>query len=312
MCYRVRKLRLSDGPLPAIPRTHLSELKRRIGEHMKNKNFLSDCIHINTEDNRFQRVLTLKQNHEKRKRYGEFLVEGISSLKQALKNGWKMRVMLFSSSAGLSDWAEHAIQQSRANERWDLSQDLMAKLSDKEDTSELMAIVKMPERDASAIPIRKDGLVVVLDRPMNPGNLGSTIRSCDAFGVHGIFVTGHATDIYDPQTLRSSVGTLFSIPIVKLESHKNIMEWISQAADEGVKYTIVGTSAKGTNTLVEHKFRGPLVMIFGNETFGMSQSYKSICDTIIRIPISGTASSINLSCAASIALYEISRQRHQA
>ena len=90
--------------------------------------------------------------------------------------------------------------------------------SNKSEPSELLALVAMPADDLDRIPLSPDLLVVAFDRPASPGNLGSIIRSCDALGAHGVIMTGHSVDLYDPETISASVGSLFALPVVRLPS----------------------------------------------------------------------------------------------
>ena len=139
--------------------------------------------------------------------------------------------------------------------------------------------------------------------------LGTLIRSADAFGACGVLTTGHAADFYDPQCLRATIGTLFARPFAALESMQDALDW---AASLPVRLNIVGTSAHGTCLLEEVDLTGPTLLLVGNETFGLSKGWKEHCDVLAKIPIQGSASSLNAGCAASICLYEIDRQRRQA
>ncbi len=260
-------------------------------------------------DNFFQRAEVLKRNREKRTRNGQFLVEGVSQISLAISHGWQVEVLLFSPTLLVSKWAKELLSSGIAEERWELSPELMQELSEKDETSEVMAIIRAKKLTPADIQPQKDGLVVVFDRPSSPGNLGSSIRSADAFGAHGIIVSGHAVDIYDPFVVRGSMGALFALPVTTCPSHLEVMEWVNNARAAGFNYQIVGSSGKTADLITNTSFERPTVLILGNETVGMSRGYWNICDAVVRIPIGGALSSINVSCAASILLYEITRQR---
>lgn len=89
----------------------------------------------------------------------------------------------------------------------------MEKLSDKEETSEIIAIVEIPEDDVSRLSITDQMLIVVFDRPSNRGNLGTIIRTCDALGAQGLIITGHAVDAYDSETIRATTGSFLMFPL---------------------------------------------------------------------------------------------------
>lgn len=264
---------------------------------------------VTKRDNYFQRAEVLKRNREKRTQYQQFLVEGVAQISIAVKYNWRIDAFLYADDRPLSQWAQQLIDAHTARELWELSPELMADLSEKDETSELLAIVEARRLSPQDIPPQAHGLVVVFDRPSSPGNLGSSIRSADAFGAHGIIVTGHAVDLYDPFVIRGSMGALFTMPVTNAVSHLEVLEWVKQARAAGYDYQIVGSSGKASTLLSEHSFARPTVLVLGNETVGMSRGYWEICDASVKIPISGALSSINVSCAASILLYEVARQR---
>ncbi len=261
------------------------------------------------QDNFFQRAEVIKRNREKRTQHGHFLVEGVAQISIAVKHGWGIHAFLHSSGRPLSTWATELLRSAAAQEIWELSPDLMAILSDKDETSELLAIVETRKLAPTNIPAVGRGLVVVFDRPSSPGNLGSSIRSADAFGATGIIVTGHAVDIYDPFVVRGSMGAIFGLPVTTATSHLDVKQWADSARAQGHDYQIVGSSGKTETLVTAQDFTRPTVLVLGNETVGMSKGYWDICDAVVKIPIGGELSSINVSCAASILLYEVTRQR---
>jgi len=264
---------------------------------------------IYSENNAFQHAEVLKRNRVKRQKNGKFFVEGVRSINQLVNSAWKIDSFLFSSDKKLSKWAQNILETSRAKIHYDLKQELLQKLSDKEEASELIALVNMPKDDLSRIKKSDNLLVVVLDRPTSPGNLGTIIRSCNSLNVDGIIITGHATDLYGPHTIQGAVGSLFSIPIIRLESHKEVLEWVEKLKEDLQSLQIIGTSAKADKYIEKQDFTIPTILLIGNESLGLSNSYKSMCDELVKIPISGVVSSLNIGCATSIFLYEIQRQR---
>lgn len=266
-------------------------------------------IKIYSENNDFQYVETLRRKREKRQRQREFFVEGVRPINQALKYRWPIRAFLYSREKQLSDWAQHILRDSQASIHYELPWHLHAKLSNKSEPSELLALVAIPEDDLVRIPLREHMLIVVFDRPASPGNLGTIIRSCDALHVDGMVITGHSVDVYDPETISASTGSLFALPIVRLPSHKELQSWFEVIRQHIGPIHIVGSDEKGERELSQHDFVQSTILVVGNETWGMSAAYRELCDTIVNIPIQGSASSLNVACATSILLYEIDRQR---
>lgn len=269
-------------------------------------------LHVSAENQAFQYIETLQRKRVKRTRSREFVVEGVRPINQAIQHGWQLRSLLYSRERPLSDWAEGILAQPLAPVHYEMPLRLLAKLSRKSETSELLAVVAMPPDDLGRIPLAADLLVVVCDRPASPGNLGSIIRSCDALGAHGVIITGHAVDLYDPETISASTGSLFAAPVIRLASDQDVVAWAQRVGSVLGDLQIVGTSEKATIGVSEHGFVRPTILVVGNETWGMSAGYTELCDTHVRIPMSGAASSLNVASATSIVLYEISRQRRLA
>jgi 23S rRNA (uridine2479-2'-O)-methyltransferase len=269
----------------------------------------STVIKIFTENSDFQYLETLRRNRAKRNRVGEFFVEGVRAITQAVENKWEINALVFSREKRLSDWAEGMLQKAHAKKYFELPLRLMEKLSDKDETSELIALVGIPADELSRIPVHENMLVIILDRPSSPGNLGTIIRSCDALGADGLIVSGHAADLYDPETIRGTTGSFFCVPAVRVPSHKELLPWMDGLRQRFSGLQVVGTSAKAKKPIHEHDFSLPTVLVVGNETNGLNDAYQALADIMVTIPMTGYASSLNVACATSILLYEAARQR---
>ncbi len=262
------------------------------------------------ENNEFQHIEVLKRNREKRSKYNEFFIEGVKSINYAIQYDWNIKTYVYSREKPLSQWAENVLSNSKAELHLELPLKLMKKLSDKdEEVSEILAVIDMPENDLSRIKIKDDMLVVVFDRPSSHGNLGTLIRSSEALKVDGIIVTGHAIDLYDPKTIRSSMGTFFSVPTIRLQSHNDLIPWFTNIKSSMKNFKVVGSTSKANKFVMDADLTNPMALLIGNETYGLSNNYKAICDMLIKIPMDGNITSFNVACAASIILYEIRRQR---
>ena len=268
-------------------------------------------IRVYSENNLFQYMDTLRRRREKRQHEGVFFLEGVRPINQALAHGWRVVTFAYAPERGLSSWAREILAQSRAETHVELPAALLAKLSSKSEPSELLALLAMPADDLDRLALAPDLLVVICDRPASPGNLGSIIRSCDALGAHGVIITGHSVDLYDPETISASVGSLFTLPVVRLPSPRALAPWMERVRERLGALTMVGCDEAGKTRLWEQDFRGPTLLVMGNEKWGMSAAYREQCDVITRIPMAGSASSLNVASATSIFLYEIARQRGQ-
>ncbi|MHB8625084.1 MAG: TrmH family RNA methyltransferase [Aggregatilineales bacterium] len=265
-----------------------------------------------SENNAFQYVETLRRNREKRHRHREFFVEGVRPINQALAHGWPISAFYYTDNHSLSDWAKRILAESTAETHYELPSALLAKLSLKNEPSELLAVFSMPDDQLERIPIRENPLIVLFDRPASPGNLGSIIRSCDALGADGLVITGHSADLYDPETISATTGSLFALPVVRQAGLNDVRPWLETIRQRIGSLQLVGSSEDAPEDVATHDFTGPTVIALGNETWGLSAAYQAACNRLVRIPMGGSASSLNVACAASILLYEIDRQRRAA
>ncbi|MFE0253706.1 RNA methyltransferase [Streptomyces sp. NPDC059010] len=264
---------------------------------------------ITSRNARFQQWQALLGNRNKRTRAGEFLVLGVRPISLAVEHGWPVRTLLYDGQRELSKWARE-ILRTVSTEQIAMAPDLLMELGEKtEAPPEIVAVVEMPADDLGRITVGDDFLGVLFDRPTSPGNIGSIIRSADALGAHGLIVAGHAADVYDPKSVRSSTGSMFSLPAVRVPSPAEVMEWVEARRAAGTPIVLVGTDEHGDCDVFDFDFTQPTLLLIGNETAGLSNTWRTLCDYTVSIPMTGSASSLNAANAATAILYEAVRQR---
>ncbi|WP_310604231.1 TrmH family RNA methyltransferase [Anaerosporobacter sp.] len=267
-------------------------------------------IEVYVKNNIYQHILVLKTNRKKRNYYKEFVVEGVRNINEAIRNGWNIKYFVFIEGK-ISDWAQDILHEVKTNINYRFSKELMKELSSKEDTSELMAVVEMRENVFEQIELSTNPFFVLFDRPSNKGNLGTLVRSCDALGVDLLIIIGHAVDIYDPDVIVSSMGSFFSLKIVRILDNNKLDEFICNVRKKYSDFKMIGSTAHVQKTICELDLTSPLMLMIGNETKGLSYHYKEKSNELCSIPMAekAVASSFNVSCAASIMMYEVVRQR---
>ena len=263
-----------------------------------------------TKNNIFQKFEVLKTNRNKRYRYHEFFVEGVRSLNEAVRNNWKIKSFIYDKN-NLSDWAKDMINKVNTDMNYCLTPELMKELSGKEDTSELMAVIEMREDELEQVTLSEKPFIVLFDRPSNRGNLGTMILSCDALGADMLIITGHAVDLYDTDVVVSAMGSFFKLPVIRNSDNKALFEYIDKLKKRYAGFTTIGTTAHNEDPVYSINLTSPLMLMMGNETMGLNKTLKEYCDLLCTIPMSENsyATSFNVSCAASILMYEITRQR---
>jgi 23S rRNA (uridine2479-2'-O)-methyltransferase len=272
-------------------------------------------LRVTSRNAAFQQWQALLSNRVKRQRAREFIVQGVRPISLAVEHGWPCDAIIYDISRPLSRWAEDMLAAAAAAgaQRVAMAPDLLRELGEKDDGApEIVAVAAIPPDDFSRIPGSRAGLLsagllaVTLDRPASPGNIGTVIRSADAFGAHGLVLTGHAADPYDPKSVRASTGSLFAIPVMRAASHADVIAWARSRSA-----AVIGTDEKGEHDIAGTDLTGPAVVVIGNETTGLSEAWRQACDVMARIPITGAASSLNAASAATVVLYEAARQRQR-
>jgi 23S rRNA (uridine2479-2'-O)-methyltransferase len=262
-------------------------------------------VRVGRANNTFQHLEVLKRNRTRRRQYGEFFAEGVRPIQRLVANGWTVRCVCSEDGRTLSLWAESIIEGAGAARHYLLAPELMKQLSDREEPSELLLVAAMRNLRLQDLTLPDDFLVVVLDRPISPGNLGTVIRSADALGADAVLIAGHAADPYDPRSIRASMGSLFSLPVLEIGGPAELEPWLSSLTDVNV----LGTDSTGDTLLADVDLRQPTILVVGNEGAGASHGLLGLCRTVARIPMIGSADSLNMAVAASIALYEAATQR---
>lgn len=264
---------------------------------------------LTKETNEIQRVVTLKNNRNHRHHYQEFVIEGHAAIDEAYRMNWEIRAIFFNKDRPLSQWAKGHLDRHQYEIAYATSSYLMDKISDKTESSELIAIVKTKTRHLQSYQPQQKDVIIVLDEPKSPGNIGMIIRSATAFGASALVISGHAADEYDPKCIRSSVGTFFTLPIYRVEGIASFSTFIDQLKLKS-NTQIIASGNHGTVSLENvHFTQDILFFILGNETSGISRGYQQIADEFVQIPLSGKFTSLNIGAAASIFLYAIFQQR---
>lgn len=265
---------------------------------------------IYTRNNAYQHFQVLKTNRNKRYKAGEFFVEGVRSINEAVRQGWHVRSFLFGEGR-LSDWAANLLRTVPTEVNYRLTDELLEELSGKTDTSELMAVIEMREDKLRESYLSENPFIVLFDRPSNKGNLGTMIRSCDALGADLLIMTGHGVDLYDPDVVVSAMGSFFKLPVVRVSDNHALWNFVADVKRRFPAFQMIGTTAHKENPVTSVNLTGPVMLMLGNETMGLNQSFKESCDILCTIPMAedSYASSFNVSCAASILMYEVTRQR---
>lgn len=259
-----------------------------------------------TQNPRLKEIAKLKKrkDREESKRY---LIEGYRELSRAMSGGESIETLLYSEDLFLGENEYALIERLRSSgaEILPCSARPFEKLSYRDRPDGLLAVAKMKDVSLSTIPLSKKHppFLTVAEAIEKPGNLGSILRSSDAAGVDGVIVCDRCTDIYNPNVVRASVGTLFTQPVVEATFDETV------AFLQKHKVQIVATTPAATQEYTDVDLTGPVAIIMGTEQLGLSQKWLDLADLLVKIPMQGTADSLNVATATTLVLYEVLRQR---
>ena len=161
----------------------------------------------------------------------------------------------------------------------------------------------IPADFASRLLSKKDPFLIIAEAIEKPGNLGTILRSADAAGVDGVIVCDPCTDIYNPNVVRASVGTLFTIPVVEAAGQETL-QWLQE---KGIK--VVAATPSAEEEFTQTCLTGPVAIAVGTEQLGLSALWMDASAIKVRIPMHGVADSLNVATATTLLLYEVVRQR---
>jgi TrmH family RNA methyltransferase len=230
-----------------------------------------------------------------------FVAEGIQSLREALtcQQGPAIET-LYLSPSGIERITGLDVTEVNVVEVTDA---VMQAMTSTVTPQGIVMVCSIPSYRLSDISITPESFFIFLDRIQDPGNAGTILRSADAFGARAIITSPQSVDMYSPKVVRSTAGSLWHIPV--FES----MELSTLLAEINNPECIV-LSSHADESIVDFRASGPCVAIFGNEGAGTSSAELAITARTVAIPMSGQAESLNLSAAASIVMFTLSRPSH--
>ncbi len=268
---------------------------------------MSELTLSSLQNPRIKQVLALRERRE-RETTNTFLIEGYRELLRATDAGWSVETLFVCPELFLGSNEESLIKRltSGGAKRINCTEAVFHKISYRDRPDGLLAIAPQRHLKFDDLKYKKEPLFIVAEAIEKPGNLGTILRSADAVGADGVIVCDRCTDIFNPNVVRASVGTLFTIPVVEAEG-KETLQWLKQ---HGVTILAATPAAQAEFTQVD--MRVPLAIAVGTEQLGLSKLWMEHASLQVRIPMMGVADSLNVAMATTLLMYEALRQRHAA
>ncbi len=252
-----------------------------------------------------KKVKRLRQKKYRRQE-NAFFVEGLRVVLTAVEQNAPIQAILYAPDRLTSHIAQQTIaaQEKAGIPCTAVSDDVFASISSRDNPTGLAAIIESASRSLETINIQQTDLWLALFEISDPGNLGTILRTADAFNAAGIILIGNTVDPYHPTAVKASMGTLFTLSIVQVHHINHLLEW---AAQNDIQ--TIATSAKAKQSIREMTAKFPALLLLGNEGEGLPTPILAAANHQIKIPMSGAATSLNLAIAAGILLYELSSMR---
>jgi len=189
---------------------------------------------------------------------------------------------------------------------WHLGRDAFAKLAYGDRLDGIIAVANLPLRTLAEMPVGDSPLFAVVEGVEKPGNIGAILRSADGAGVSGLIIAEPGTDLFNPNVIRASVGTIFALPVC-VASSGEVLDWLRER-----EIAIVAARLDAMAGYTEADYTGAVAIALGSEARGLSDPWAELATTSVRVPMLGIGDSLNVSATAAILFYEALRQRDGA
>lgn len=264
----------------------------------------SPPIVISSAGNPEIRALRALDTKKGRSEQEAFVSEGLRHVVEAVRGGWRVRRLVLSQNAGSSPLLREAIEGCRSGGGRVLAvtDELMTRIARRDNAQSVIAVIEQRWGRPEAITAKPGETWLALEGVRDPGNLGSIVRSADAFGVSGILLIGNTVDPYSTEAVRASMGSIVNVPLIRMDE-AGYLEW-----RRGWKGRVVGTHLKAADRPEGLPRSVASLLLMGNEQSGLSEAVAATCDHLVRIPMRPGADSLNLAAATAIMLYAISAQ----
>ena len=234
-----------------------------------------------TSNARIKRLVNLKKKRKLRDEESVFLVEGIRMFREVPLDKLKEVYVSESFYKKEKDTVKEVLKDSKVR-------------------------VEQMNHEINELTSAKCPLIMVLDHLQDPGNLGTILRTAEGAGVTGILMDRECVDVYNPKTIRSTMGSIYRMPFVYVE---DLGKGIQDLKDKGI--TTYAAHLEGTNSYDEEDLTNPCAFLIGNEGNGLRREIADMADCYVKIPMLGQVESLNAAIASSVLMFEAARQRRK-
>jgi TrmH family RNA methyltransferase len=266
---------------------------------------VTDSTTITSAANPLAKRVRALADRKHRRREGVFVVDGIQPVWRAVQAGSDIETLIVAPELLTQPAALRMVEEQEAagTHVARMSGELFLRLSDRDGAPGLAAIVRSRMLGLADLSTGRDAVFVALHEIGNPGNLGTIIRAADATGAAGVVLIGDTSDPFAPAAVRASMGSLFAVDVAHTPGLDGFFDWAQEC---GIR--VVATSGYAAGEHWDADYPTPLALLLGSEGPGLPPAALERSQQQVRIPMVGTAESLNLSVAASVLLYEVRKK----
>lgn len=250
---------------------------------------------ITSKDNKqVKNLIALQQKAKERRNQNAFVVEGTKMVEETPKE-LLISVYVSENYTGNTNFSVPVEV---------LSDSVFKAASDTQTPQGIMAIVRKPEYSLNALLAKENRMFLILEDVQDPGNLGTMMRTGEGAGVTGVVMTKNTVDLFNPKTVRSTMGSIYRVPFIVTDDLEATLTTMKKA---GV--SLYAAHLKGENSYDAYDYKKDCGFLIGNEGNGLTDAIADMADTYIRIPMEGKLESLNAAVSAALLMYECHRQR---
>jgi len=265
------------------------------------ENFIKDYI-TSLKNPKIKNIIHLQKANE-RKEQNLFIIEGLREIQKAANSDYEFYSIFFCKDIINSKSVKLFIEKFNCNDIFEVSRDVYEKIAYRENTEGIVVLAKPKNHSFKNINVNENPLVLVLEGVEKPGNIGAILRTADAAGINSVIICNEKFDLYNPNVIRSSIGCLFTVPIVVC-NNETAIKWL-KSNEISIYCTYLGSS----EPYFKVDFSKPSAIVMGTEATGITDIWLKAATQNIIIPMYGQADSMNVSTSTAVVVFEACRQR---
>ncbi|MDD2386196.1 MAG: RNA methyltransferase [Bacteroidales bacterium] len=250
-------------------------------------------------------LVVLHNKSRERRKQGLIIIEGIKEIQLALLADVEIQHLYFCPDIVSKEAVDDLFCKISDNvEYFEVSKEVYNKISYRESTGGMVVLARSPVKKLNDLKLADNSVFVILESVEKPGNLGAIARIADGAGVSGIIVSDPRADVFNPNSIRASLGCVFTTDVVVADTQQT-MDWLKIN-----KIKIFAAELNASEKYHNLNLRGKVALVFGTEATGLTDKWIKAADQRLRVPMLGKIDSLNVSASVAVVVYEAMRQRN--